>query len=112
MRMSKALTPTRLPIFLTSTMSFLGMSLKHALGVSSLQYAGRHFEMPTQEQLNSPTIHFSSSDGVPSGEARMKSVVHHSGIGSSGMPRAGMILSRSVVRKFLVRFANLGSSGP
>merc|ERR1719450_432405 len=97
--MDKPFLPTRLPIFLTSTMSFLGMSLKHASGVSSLQYAGRHLEMPTQEQLNSPTIHFSSLVAVPGGEELMKSEVHHSGMGSLSRPSAGMIFGRSVTVK-------------
>ena len=51
--------------------------------------------MPTQEQLNSPTIHFSSSLGVPSGEAKMKSVVHHKGTGSSASSRDGITFGRS-----------------
>jgi hypothetical protein len=68
--------------------------------------------MPTQEQLNSPTIHFSCSAGVPTGDARMKSVVHHSGMGSSARPSAGMTNGRSLDRKLVVRFMNLGSSGP
>merc|ERR1711972_17690 len=107
-----ALTPTKSPILFTSTMSFFGMSLKHAFGVSALQYAGRHFEMPTQEQLNSPTIHFSSDAGVPTGEAKMKSVVHHKGIGSAAKPSAGMICAMSRVRKLYVKFLNFSSSGP
>merc|ERR1719463_647316 len=81
-------------------------------GMSSLQYAGKHFETPTHEQLNSPMIHFSSSAGVPSGDARMKSPVHHSGIGSFGKPSAGMTLSMSSVKNFVVKFENFGSSGP
>jgi hypothetical protein len=68
--------------------------------------------MPTQEQLNSPTIHFSSSAGVPSSDARMKSVVHQSGIGSSASPRAGITCTRSFFKKFSVKVANFASSGP
>merc|ERR1719387_452077 len=93
-------------------LSSSGMSSQHAFGVSSLQYAGKHLETPTQEQLNSPMIHFSSSDGMPSGDARMKSPVHQSGIGSSARPSEGMTLSMSSVRNFFVKFANFASSGP
>merc|ERR1712196_573160 len=91
-------------------LSSSGMSSQHAFGVSSLQYAGKHFETPTQEQLNSPMIHFSSAVGVPSGDARMKSPVHQSGIGSFSRPSAGMTLPMSSVRKPLVRFAYFSSS--
>merc|ERR1719262_2159202 len=100
------------PYLSASARSSGEMSVKHASGVSSLQYAGRHFEMPTQEQLNSPTIHFSSSAGVPSGDARMKSVVHHRGIGSSARPSEGITFTRSRFRKFSVKVVNFGSSGP
>ena len=51
--------------------------------------------MHNEQQLNSPTIHFSSSLGVPSGEAKMKSVVHQRGTGSSGRSRAGITSGRS-----------------
>jgi len=68
--------------------------------------------MPTHEQLNSPTIHFSSSVGVPSGDERMKSVVHHRGSGSSARSSAGMTNERSFDKKLSVRVLNFGSSGP
>ena len=97
---------------IASPLSSNDMSSQHALGVSSLQYAAKHLEIPTHEQLNSPTIHFSCATGVPSGDANMKSVVHHNGIGSFGRPSAGITLSMSFVKKFVVRFANFGSSGP
>merc|ERR1712083_129453 len=109
--MASAFTPIKSPIRIASSLSSAGMSLKHAFGVSSLQYAGRHFDIPTHEQLNPPTIHFSSSVGVPSGDAKMKSVVHHKGIGSSGNPNAGITCSRSFFKNPSVKFANLGSSG-
>merc|ERR1719389_385170 len=99
----------REPILCASLRSSGAMSLYFALGVSSLQKAARHFEMPTQEQLNSPTIHFSSALAVPGGEELMKSVVHHNGIGSLASPRDGITSGRSVVKKFFVRFAKRGS---
>merc|ERR1719171_2389282 len=111
-RMSSATSPISLAYTIAASLSSAGMSFQQAFGVSSLQYAGKHFEIPTQEQLNSPMIHFSSSDGVPSGDARMKSPVHQSGIGSFGKPSAGMTLSMSSVRNFVVKFENFGSSGP
>merc|ERR1719454_1617036 len=112
--MASPFLPTRLPYFFATSLSSAGMSFHDAFGVSSLQYAGKHLEMPTHEQLNSPTIHFSSSGLVPTGEALMKSEVHHRGMGSSPRPRAGMILGRSqsaAVRKPSVRFLNCFSSG-
>ena len=80
--------------------------------MSSLQYAARHLEMPTHEQLNSPTIHCSCSVGVPMGEARMKSEVHHNGTGSLARPKAGITWGKSRSKKFFVKFMNFGSSGP
>merc|ERR1719163_679403 len=111
-RMSSATSPISLAYVIAAALSSAGMSSQQAFGVSSLQYAGKHFEIPTHEQLNSPMIHFSSADGVPSGDARIKSPVHHNGIGSSGKPSAGMTLSMSSVRNFVVKFENFGSSGP
>merc|ERR1719236_45675 len=98
-KMVRATSPIMSPYFFATSLSSGGMSFQEAFGVSSLQYAGRHFEIPTHEQLNSPTIHFSSSDGVPSGDARIKSVVHHSGIGSEARSRAGMTCGRSFDKK-------------
>merc|ERR1711948_170582 len=100
------------PYLVACPASSAGMSFHETFGVSDLQYAGRHFEMPTHEQLNSPTIHFSSSGFVPAGEELIKSDVHHSGIGSSPRPSAGMIFVRSPSKKPLVKFANSCSSGP
>eukprot|EP00446_Apocalathium_sp_SHHI-4_P042846 CAMPEP_0177349838 /NCGR_PEP_ID=MMETSP0368-20130122/31009_1 /TAXON_ID=447022 ORGANISM="Scrippsiella hangoei-like, Strain SHHI-4" /NCGR_SAMPLE_ID=MMETSP0368 /ASSEMBLY_ACC=CAM_ASM_000363 /LENGTH=97 /DNA_ID=CAMNT_0018811737 /DNA_START=379 /DNA_END=675 /DNA_ORIENTATION=- len=97
---------------MASFMSSSEMSFTLAFGVSSWQYAAKHFEMPTHEQLNSPTIHFSSAAGVPSGDANMKSVVHHIGTGSAAKPKAGMINARSFSKKFVVKFLNFSSSGP
>merc|ERR1712078_798750 len=65
-KMLSATSPIMSPYFFATSLSSAGMSFQLAFGVSSLQYAGRHFEIPTHEQLNSPTIHFSSSAGVPS----------------------------------------------
>merc|ERR1719201_2727950 len=107
-----ATSPILFPIFIASALSASGTSAQPALGLSLLQNAGKHFEMPTHEQLNSPTIHFSFSAGVPGGDALMKSDVHQSGIGSSASPRAGITFSMSSLRKPLVRFANFVSSGP
>merc|ERR1719271_906975 len=108
-RMSSATSPMALAYIMAASLSSAGMSFQQAFGVSSLQYAGKHFEIPTQEQLNSPMIHFSSADGVPSGDALMKSPVHQSGIGSSSRPSAGMMLLMSSSRKFFVKFANFCS---
>merc|ERR1711937_356673 len=111
-RISFATSPIFLAYSIAASLSSSGMSFQQALGVSSLQYAGKHFETPTHEQLNSPMIHFSSSAGVPSGDARMKSPVHQRGIGSFGRPSAGMTWVMSFSRKLVVRFLNFGSSGP
>merc|ERR1719420_1244859 len=110
--MSSATVPIKSPYFIASDLSSAVMVSQPTSGVSSLQYAARHREMPTHEQLNSPMIHFSSSTGVPTGDARMKSPVHHSGIGSSARPSAGITLSMSSVKNLFVKFANFGSSGP
>merc|ERR1719197_1889524 len=110
-KMSRATAPISFAYSIAAALSSAGMSSQQALGVSSLQYAGKHFEMPTQEQLNSP-IHFSSSAGVPSGDARMKSPVHQRGMGSLSRPSAGMTWLMSFSRKFSVKFLNFGSSGP
>merc|ERR1719424_2032340 len=108
--MSSATVPIKSPYLIASALSSALMSFQPTLGVSSLQYAARHLEIPTHEQLNSPMIHFSS--GVPTGDARMKSPVHHSGIGSSANPSAGITFSMSSVKNLFVKFANFGSSGP
>merc|ERR1719201_1807476 len=112
LKMDSATSPILLPIFIASALSSSLMSSQLAFGFLSLQNAARHFEMPTHEQLNSPTIHFSWEEGVPGGDALMKSDVHQSGIGSLPSPRAGIPLSMSSPRKPLVRFANFLSSGP
>merc|ERR1719269_241588 len=111
-RIFSATSPILLPIFIASALSASGMSSQPASGLSLLQNAGRHFEMPTHEQLNSPTIHFSCDEGVPGGDALMKSDVHQSGIGSSASPSDGITFGMSSPRKPRVRFANNGSSGP
>merc|ERR1719238_1081704 len=111
-KMSNATSPMISAYFMASFFSSSEISFQQAFGVSSLQYAARHLEMPTQEQLNSPMIHFSSAAGVPSGDARMKSPVHQSGIGSEARPSAGITLSMSSVRNPFVKFANFSSSGP
>merc|ERR1712226_946976 len=76
------------PYLVASLASLVGISFQETFGVSALQYAARHFEIPTQEQLNSPTTHFCSGTGTalqhsPS-EALIMSAVHQSGIGSLG----------------------------
>merc|ERR1719460_3277012 len=111
-RIFSATSPILSPIFIASSLSARGMSSQQASGFSGLQNAGKHFEMPTHEQLNSPTIHFSCAEGVPGGDALMKSDVHQSGIGSSARPSAGITLGMSSPRKPRVKFANNGSSGP
>merc|ERR1712099_105778 len=98
----KAFAPMRSPYLLASARSSEETSVKQALGVSSLQYAAKQREIPTQEQLNSPMIHFSSAAAVPSGEALMKSPVHHKGTGSSAKPKAGITCGRSSFKKFFV----------
>merc|ERR1711972_983593 len=107
-RMPNAFCPIKLPRYVASIRSFTGMSKKVAFGVSALQYAGKHFEMPTQEQLNSPTIHLSMVHGVPGlpGSELMKSAVHYSGSGSLGNSRfaisVGMSFSvKSDIKVFL-----------
>merc|ERR1712228_613937 len=83
-----ASTPTMSPYLVASAASPAGMSFQETFGVSALQYAGRHFEMPTHEQLYSPTTHFCSATGTPDQhsprEALIMSAVHQSGMGSSG----------------------------
>merc|ERR1712228_636198 len=83
-----ASTPTISPYLVASAASPAGMSFQETFGVSALQYAGRHFEMPTHEQLYSPTTHFCSATGTPDQhsprEALIMSAVHQSGMGSSG----------------------------
>merc|ERR1719392_379085 len=79
--------PTMSPYFVACPASSAGMSFQDTFGVSGLQYAARHLEMPTHEQLNSPTTHFCSATGtavqhLPK-EALIISAVHQSGIGSS-----------------------------
>ena len=115
MSLKKLLTGQKTTCMLThriaSPLSSGVMSSQHAFGVSSLQYAARHREIPTHEQLNSPTIHFSYAEGVPGGDALMKSDVHQSGIGSSASPSDGITLGMSSPRNPRVKFANNGSSG-
>merc|ERR1711979_97083 len=96
-----------LPYFVASSCSFLGMSFQDTFGVSALQYAARHLEIPTQEQLNSPTTHFCSAAGTavqhsPS-EALIMSAVHQRGIGSSGSSRVFIKLGQSSSTIFLRR---------
>merc|ERR1719440_1011110 len=83
-----ASAPTMSPYLVACPASSAGMSFHETLGVSGLQYAGRHLEMPTHEQLNSPTTHFCSGTGTEvqhsPREALIMSAVHQSGIGSSG----------------------------
>merc|ERR1712185_575907 len=80
--------PTISPYFVACPASSAGMSFHDTFGVSGLQYAARHLEMPTHEQLNSPTTHFCSSTGTAvqhsPREALIMSAVHQRGIGSSG----------------------------
>merc|ERR1719401_315103 len=80
--------PTMLPYLVACPASSAGMSFHDTFGVSGLQYAARHLEMPTHEQLNSPTTHFCSATGTAvqhsPREALIMSAVHHKGIGSSG----------------------------
>merc|ERR1740121_884543 len=87
--------PTMSPYFVACPASSAGMSFHDTFGVSSLQYAGRHLEMPTHEQLNSPTTHFWSSTGTAAQhspeDALIMSAVHQRGIGSSGRPNVFII---------------------
>ena len=80
---------------------------QQALGPLSSQEAAKQWEIPTQEQLNSPTTHFSSSAFV---EALMKSVVHQSGNGPSAKFRTRITWGKSF-RKFSVSSAKSGQCG-
>merc|ERR1719382_649896 len=100
-----ASAPTMSPYLVACPASSAGMSFHETFGVSGLQYAGRHFEMPTHEQLNSPTTHFCSvtstfSQHFPK-EALIMSAVHHRGIGSSGSSRVFIRTGQSSSTNFL-----------
>merc|ERR1711920_552266 len=100
-----ASAPTMSPYFVAWPASSSGMSFHETLGVSGLQYAGRHLEIPTHEQLNSPTTHFCSltstfSQHFPK-EALIMSAVHQRGIGSSGSSRVFIMTGQSCSTNFL-----------
>merc|ERR1712039_283246 len=107
-KMPRAFCPIKLPKYVASIKSRTGMSKKEAFGVSALQYAGKHLEMPTQEQLNSPTIHLSMVHGVPGlpGSELMKSAVHQRGKGSLGSSRLAIKLGMSLSVKSAINLAN------
>merc|ERR1712232_289278 len=85
-----ASAPTISPYLVACSASSSGISFHETLGVSGLQYAGRHLEMPTHEQLNSPTTHFcfstSTADQQSPRDALIMSAVHQRGIGSFSRP--------------------------
>merc|ERR1719382_329572 len=101
--------PTMSPYFVACPASSAGMSFQDTLGVSGLQYAARHFEMPTQEQLNSPTTHFCSATGTAvqhsPREALIMSAVHQRGIGSSGSSSVFIKTGQSSLMNFASRAA-------
>merc|ERR1712061_759775 len=100
-----ASAPTMSPYFVAWPASSAGMSFHETLGVSVLQYAGRHLEIPTHEQLNSPTTHFWSLTSTASQhfprEALIMSAVHHKGIGSSARSRVFIKTGQSSSTNFL-----------
>merc|ERR1719229_2086851 len=104
-----ASAPTMSPYFVACPASSSGISFHETLGVSGLQYAGRHLEMPTHEQLNSPTTHFWSATGTASQhsprEALIMSAVHQRGIGSSGSSKVFINTGQSSSVNFFRRAA-------
>merc|ERR1719414_1585885 len=97
------------PYLVASAASAAGMSFQDTFGVSGLQYAARHLEMPTQEQLNSPTTHFCSATGTAvqhsPREALIMSAVHQRGIGSSGSSKVFINTGQSSSTNFFIRAA-------
>ena len=47
-KMSSATSPMALAYIMAASLSSAGMSFQQAFGVSSLQYAGKHFEIPSK----------------------------------------------------------------
>ena len=47
-KMSSATSPMALAYIMAASLSSAGMSSQQAVGVSSLQYAGKHFEIPSK----------------------------------------------------------------
>ena len=68
-----------------------------------------NLEMPTHEQLNSPTVYWVEPSSAVYG---IRSVVQMIGNGSPSRPSAGMIFGRSSSNSLRFRSANFGSFGP